>query len=498
MKKKHNFFLIALIIGILSWFLIAARLDVFSSSDAEVEKHQVSGNLEAFENAFVEVIDRVKPAVVSIATERIEKYRDSFGPFGFGDDSFDELFRHFFGQPRREAPRGREKEYRIPGLGSGVIIDEEGYVLTNEHVIQDADKITVTLPDGRKFKGELKGKDARSDLAIIKIRGKNLPAVALGDSDALKVGQLTIAIGNPFGFFGSSEPAVSSGIVSALGRSLRMPDGRGGERAYNDLIQTDAAINRGNSGGPLLNIKGEIIGINVAIASTSGGSQGVGFAIPVNIAKDIIGSLIEGKRVLYGWLGINIRDIDQDLADYFGLKDIQGVFVDKVLEDTPAEKGGFKETDIIKTFNGVKVKNVRDLLKVVGRAPIGEKAKIGIVRGKKPLTLEVEVGERPEELTELGKISPTVWRGLEVQEITPELADRFNLKETEGIIIVNVEPGSPADYAGLRRGDIIYSVDRRQVKKLKNYTEAVKKAKGNTLIKTNRGYAIVKEEEEEE
>jgi len=355
----------------------------------------------------------VKPAVVSIATERIEKYRDSFGPFG--DDSFDELFRYFFGPDRRQLPKAQEREYRIPGLGSGVIIDEEGYILTNEHVIQDADKITVTLPDGRTFKGELKGKDARSDLAIIQIKGNNLPAVALGDSDAVRVGQLTIAIGNPFGFFGSPEPAVSSGIVSALGRSLRLPDSKGGERVYNDLIQTDAAINRGNSGGPLLNIKGEVIGINVAIASTSGGSQGVGFAIPVNIAKDIIGNLIEGKKVLYGWLGINIRDIDQDLADYFGLKDTQGIFVDKVLEDTPAEKGGFKETDIIKTFNGMKVKNVRDLLKRVGRAPIGEKVKIGIVRGNKELVLEVEIGERPEELTEFGNVSPAVCRGMDVQ-----------------------------------------------------------------------------------
>jgi len=493
-EKRKYAILTALIIGILSGFLIAARLDIFSNSDAEVEKSQVSGNLEAFENAFVEVIDRIKPAVVSIATERIEKYQDSFGPFG--DDAFDELFRHFFGQPRGQLPKAREREYRIPGLGSGVIIDEEGYILTNEHVVQDADKITVTLPDGRKFKGELKGKDVRSDLAIIKIKGKNLPAVALGDSDAVRVGQLTIAIGNPFGFFGSSEPAVSSGIVSALGRSLRIPDGRGGERMYNDLIQTDAAINRGNSGGPLLNIKGEVIGINVAIASTSGGSQGVGFAIPVNIAKDIVDNLIEGKKVLYGWLGVNISDIDRDLADYFGLKDTQGVFVDKVLEDTPAEKGGFKETDVIKTFNGVKVKNVRDLLKVVGRAPIGGKVKIGIIRGKKQLTLEVEIGERPDEITELGKVSPAVWRGIEVQEITPELADRFNLKETEGIIIVNVKPGSSADYAGLRREDIIYSIDKKPVKRLKDYSEAVKKAKGNTLVKTNRGYVIVKEEEE--
>lgn len=440
------------------------------------------------EAAFIRVAKEVGPAVVSISTEQTQRISGPRFYTPFGDDFFDEFFKQFFDIP--------EQERRQYGLGSGVIIDEEGYILTNEHVIGQADKITITLPDGRKFKGEVKGTDALSDLAVVKIKSDNLPYVRLGDSDKVKIGQWAIAIGNPFGFaVHSPEPTVTVGVISALNRSLYNVGGV--SRQYNDLIQTDAAINPGNSGGPLVNIKGEVIGINVAIASTTGGSQGVGFAIPVNTAKSIIGDLIEGKKVLYGWLGINIQDLDEDLSEYFGLKDRQGVVVVKVLENTPADKAGFKEGDVLITFDSQNIKNVKDLLKKVAQAKVGSLVKVGIIHEGKEKIIEVEIGERPGELDEFGRVSATTWRGIEVQEITPEIARRYRLGDEQGVIISEVEPNSPADEAGLQRGDIIYSINRKLVKSVEDYNNITKSIKGPVIVRTNRGFTVVKEAEKE-
>lgn len=434
------------------------------------------------ENIFAEVADKVGPAVVSISTVHTTKLKSGTSPFG-DDEMFRQFFKDFFG----DIP---EREFQQRGLGSGFIIDPDGYVLTNQHVIEGADKIEVTLSDGRKFPAKVKGQDERADLAVLKINAKGLKALELDDSDNVRIGQFAIAVGNPFGI--ASKPTVTIGAISALNRSL--PRKAYGDRDYSDLIQTDAAINPGNSGGPLVDIEGKVIGINAAIISTTGGYQGIGFAIPVNTAKRVLSDLISGRKVLYGWLGVNVQDLDEDLAKQFGLSETKGVLVAKILTGSPAEKGKMKAGDIIKTFDGKPVLNVRELLKLVGRAPIGKKVKVVVLRDKKEIALEIEIAQRTEELKEYAETELGNWRGLEVQELTPSISQKYKVTEKGGVIVVNVEPGSPADTAGFRRGDIITEINKKPVKSLKDYDDATKSAKGDALILTSRGYAVVKEE----
>ncbi|MBN1913304.1 MAG: Do family serine endopeptidase [Candidatus Omnitrophica bacterium] len=469
---------------------------IFSSAFAQ---QQSNATFEGYgmEDAVIDVAANTGKAVVSISIEKVSKsgsvrrfqFQSPFGgesPFG-EDDFFNRFFDDFFG----DIP---QKEYKQKGLGSGVIIDPEGYVLTNEHVVSDADKITVTLPDGREFKGEVKGKDMRSDLAIIKINSKDLPVAPLGDSDALRIGQWVVAIGNPFGFIMETpEPTVTTGVISALHRSLGRTNLR--ERDYNDLIQTDAAINPGNSGGPLVNLKGEVIGINVAIFSTSGGYQGIGFAIPVNNAKRIISQLIEGKKILYGWLGVTVQDLTEDLAKHFGLSGKQGALVAAVLEDGPAQKAGIKEGDIIKKFANIEINSVRELLTAVGKAEVGRKVKVTVVRDKKEIVLGVEIGERPQDLEKLSSAaSQEGWRGLQVEGLNSETAKRYKIEEKRGVLVVNVEPGSPADESGIIPGDIILEINKRPVKDISDYEKAIGSAKGDCLIRTQRGFFLIKGE----
>lgn len=492
-----------LIVGVVAGILFAARLDLLPLTCAQkkpplqpVRKTAIFKGLAGIpsEDAFIRVAKEVYPAVVSITTVHVEKIkgfsRRSHSPFG--DDFFDEFFRDFFGfgQPQ-------ERQYRAVGLGSGVIIDKNGYILTNHHVVAGAEKdqVTVRLPDGREFKGKIKGVDPRSDLAVIKIEAKKLPVAPLGDSDKLQIGQWAIAIGNPFAFIlNDPNPTMTVGVISALNRTLPQTERIG--RYYGDLIQTDAAINRGNSGGPLVNIDGEVIGISVAIFTTTGGYQGVGFAIPINTAREVLDELIKGKKILYGWLGVKIQDITPNLAEYFGLPDTEGVLVAEVLSDGPAEAGGLKDGDIIRTLDGKKVKDTQELIKKVSRAKVGKKVTLGLLREKRSLKLHVEVGERPAGLTEIEKkkVEPEAeaWRGVEVSEITPEISQMFNLSDTAGVIVSNVEFGSPADEAGLREGDVIVEINRTRIKDMDDYNRAITKARGNVLARTNRGYFIVK------
>ncbi|MDD5431972.1 MAG: Do family serine endopeptidase [Candidatus Omnitrophica bacterium] len=453
-----------------------------------------------FENAVIKVAEKAGKAVVSISTEHTEKikstkrvYRSS--PFRGSpfeeNDSFRSFFDDFFG----EMP---DREFKQSGLGSGVIIDAEGYILTNEHVINGADKITVNLPDGRQFKGEVKGRDERSDLAVIKINAHNLPFISLGNSDDIKIGQWVVAIGNPFGFaMQNPEPTVTAGVIGALHRSLGNMLSR--DRDYNDLIQTDAAINPGNSGGPLVNLKGEVVGINVAIFSTSGGYQGVGFAIPANRAKRIMTKLKEGKKILYGWLGITVQDLTEDLAGYFGASSKNGVLVAKVLEDGPAMKAGLKDKDIIKSFGGKTINNVKELLDSVGKAEVGSRVKVAVLRDKKEMVFEVVISERPSNLTSdsfegMEEKSEPSWRGLQVQDLSPEMSRRFGIEERAGVLITDVEPGSPADDSGLNQGEIILEINKQPVKNLADYKRIIKDSKGNCLIRTSRGFYVIKSE----
>ena len=495
MKKSTLFLGIALLMGICIGV---------SSAQSQTEKKQPMAATPSFEgfrmeDAIINVAATAGKAVVSISSEHVTRmqgnrsrrfyFRSPSGESPFGeDDSFRRFFDDFFG----EMP---DREFKQIGLGSGVIVDPEGYILTNQHVVDEADKITVTLPDGREFKGEVKGQDSRSDLAIVKVNARDLPVAALGDSDNLKIGQWVVAIGNPFGFaLQNPEPTVTAGVIGALHRSL----GRtlSADRDYGDLIQTDAAINPGNSGGPLVNLNGEVVGINVAIFSTSGGYQGVGFAIPINNAKRIISSLIRGKKIIYGWLGVTVQDLTDDLAKYFGLTDKSGVLVSKVLENSPAQKAGLKESDVIKQFDNQAINNVRELLSAVGKTEAGRKVQIKVVRDKKDLAVNAEIGERPQAISEvMGETEaaqPETWRGLSVSELSPDIARRLRIEEKRGVAIVDIQSGSPADEAGLMPGDVITEINKVPVNNLADYNKATKDVKGNVLIRTSRGYFLVK------
>ncbi|MCM8763638.1 MAG: Do family serine endopeptidase [Candidatus Omnitrophica bacterium] len=484
-KTFASILMMGLIVGLISGVIITARLNFMPQSQA-LSQGETGDILNALESAFIKVAEEVGPAVVSISTEATEVIGGGdlfFKPFG--NDFFDDFFNEFFG----EVPR---RKFKRMGIGSGVIVHKDGYILTNQHVIEGAQKIVVTLPDGREFKGEVKGVDARGDLAVIKISAHNLPVAKLGNSDGVKIGQWSIAIGNPFGFaINNPKPTVTIGVVSALNRSLPRTSRRG--RLYTGLIQTDAAINPGNSGGPLVNIKGEVIGINVAIFSTSGGFQGVGFAIPINTAKAVLQKLIEGKKISYGWLGVNIQDIDEKIMDYLGLPDREGVIVAEVLPETPAEKAGLKEGDIIKTYEGEKIKDTNDLLVKVGYTPIGKKIRLGIIRDKKEIDIEVVVGERPEEFETVKGKTAESWRGMEVKTLTSEEAKRRNLGISRGVIIVKVEEDSPAEEAGLSEGDVILSINNIPIKNVDDYQKVIGSAKGDCLVRTQRGFVVLKE-----
>jgi len=511
-RRKISSLVLMLVVGVIIGLGIAVRFNLPSKSTAAppeekyVKTVAVTGEVD-IQNAFINVADAVGPAVVSIVTESTQKVpgqRFYFGPpkefAGPNDEQFNKFFKDFFG----DIP---EREFKQQGLGSGVIIDDEGYIITNDHVVGGASKITAILPDGRRFDAELKGSDPRSDLAVIKIKAKDLPVAKFGDSDSLKTGQWVVAIGNPFGIaVNNPKPTVTVGVISALHRSLPLGGVQG--RNYIDLIQTDAAINPGNSGGPLCDLEGNVIGLNVAIYSTTGGYQGIGFAVPVNTLKNVLNDLIEGRKVLYGWLGVTVQDMSQEMAEYFKITDTKGVIVADAIKDGPADKGGLKSGDIIRTFNAKDVDSVQTLLKFVGEAKVNQKASLGVLRDGKELTVNIVMGERPAEevLTkgEGGKaetaeaLTSNKWRGLTVTDITDEISQKFNIQKQEGVLITAVDENSPAYEAGLRGGLIIKEINKTAIKNVAEYDKVVQNAKGNVLVRTNKGFIIVKEAEKKE
>jgi serine protease Do len=446
-----------------------------------------------FETAIEDVAEAVGPAIVSIRRETIRKVEARGYMFGvpMGDKQFKEFFNHFFGVD----PNFQQRQQ---GLGSGVIIDSQGHILTNAHVVRDADKISVTLSDGRVFSAEVVGADERSDLAVIKIDANNLPTAKLGESENLKIGQWVIAIGNPFAhLLPNPEPTVTVGVISALERTLAgsLKDGT----THTALIQTDAAINPGNSGGPLLNLRGEVIGINVAIFSTSGGYQGIGFAIPVDTVKRVSQRLIAGKKVTYGWLGIAIQNIDQALARYFGVNPREGVLVTSVLDNSPAKEAGLREKDIITDVNEKGIKSSFQLINVISAISPGQTVTLNIIRDRQPREIRVQIGDRPqmgrqtqrEEPEKESVSTPNEWRGLRLRDISPAQAKRLGLETTEGLLITDITLDSPGETAGLRKGMVIQAVNDQPVKDLDDFKELTQNEDREFLIKTQQGFHIV-------
>ncbi len=412
--------------------------------------------------AFVEVAKKVQPAVVNITTEKTITMRpwDRFGEDFFRGSPFEDFFRGF-GSPRE---RGREYKQKQRSGGSGVIVDKEGYILTNNHVVEGVEKVKVRLNDGREFTATVKGQDSRTDLAVLHIKSKDLPVAALGDSDKLEVGEWAIAIGSPFGL----EHTVTVGVISAKGRSGL------GTGTYEDFIQTDASINPGNSGGPLINIDGEVIGINAMIIQPG---TGIGFAIPINMAKQILNDLIKQGKVVRPWLGISAQDLTPEMMEYFKVKEKEGVLVGQVYPGTGAEKAGLTSGDIIKSVDDKAVKNVNELVKEIQKRKAGQKVKLSIIRDGKPMTIDVTTTAMPEkgELTKEKEEEEKL--GAKVQELTPQLAARYRISGIkQGVVVLSVEDGSIADEIGLQEGDVILEINRKKIENLKDYEKAIREA----------------------
>ncbi|MBW2092780.1 MAG: DegQ family serine endoprotease, partial [Deltaproteobacteria bacterium] len=377
-------------------------------------------------------------------------------------DPFD-FFEKFFG------PQLQPRERKQRSLGSGFIIDPEGFIITNNHVVEDAQKIVVLVSSGKEYKAKIVGRDRKTDIALIKINADGtLPYVKLGDSDQIKVGDWVVAIGNPFGL----DHTVTAGIISAKGRVI-------GAGPYDDFLQTDASINPGNSGGPLLNLNGEVIGINTAITATG---QGIGFAIPTNLAKDIVSQLKKTGKVVRGWLGVMIQQITPELAKSFKLKDQSGSLVADVDADGPAKKAGIKRGDVIVAFNGKAVKEWSDLPALVASTPVGTEVEVTIIRNGKTKTVQVKLGELKEEKIASREPVKEELLGLDVQELTPELARQFGVDQDAGVIISRIAEDSPAAEVGLRPGDIILEINRQPINNLESYNQAISKINKGEIV----------------
>jgi len=474
MTSKKRFYISAafiLIIGVFVGLVLSSRLGVISPLPA---KSQISSKsveiLTQLSDAQSEVAAVATPSVVNISTTRVIRSREE-APFDLFDDPF---FRRFFGDqfPHPNMP----KEHKEQSLGSGVIVSDDGYIVTNNHVIEKAEEIKVLLSNKKDYKATLIGADPKTDIAVIKIDAKGLTALPWGDSNKLKVGEIVFAIGNPFGL----NQTVTMGVISAVGRA------NVGIADYEDFIQTDAAINPGNSGGALINARGELIGINTAILSRTGGYQGIGFAVPSSMARQVMDSLVKYRKVVRGWLGVSIQDVTSDLAEEFGVKDLKGALVSGVMKGSPAEKAGVKQGDVILQYNDKVIEDTGHLRNMVSQTPIGTKVKVKLLRQKKEVEVEVLIAELPKKMAEApsrntenpeeNEEESTALSGLVVRELTPDLAARLGIDESEkGVVVVKVDPNSKAFEAGIRPGDIVLQINQKNIVTMEDYKKAASK-----------------------
>ncbi|KPK71141.1 MAG: hypothetical protein AMJ84_06585 [Acidithiobacillales bacterium SM23_46] len=482
-RRSFRFGIVAgafLVIGVVAGIVFSSRMDWVAPAQSEqtVAPALPAGSAPP---SFVPVVKASMPAVVNISTSRTIKRGEEANPFM--DDPF---FRHFFGEEfgrRFQIP----KERRENSLGSGVIVSADGYIVTNNHVVAKADEIKVLLSDKREFTGKVIGTDPRSDIAVIKINAKNLPVLPWADSDKLDVGEYVLAIGNPFGL----TQTVTMGIVSATGRA------NVGIADYEDFIQTDAAINPGNSGGALVNVRGELVGINTAIFSKTGGSMGVGFAVPANMARGVMESLIKSGRVVRGWLGVSIQEVTPALAKQFGLTNGKGALVNKVVPSSPAAAAGLQKGDVIMSFNGKGVDSPGVLRNTVAQTAVGQTVKVEVMRDRKSVKLDVKIAEQPKDMAKAGVEEEGVQEGaegsalagIEVRTLTSDIARQLGLPSgTAGVLVSDVVSGSLAETAGVEQGDVIVEINHQPVRNTNDYRRISTKLgkKANVLLLINR------------
>ncbi len=475
MKNKNRKTFFMFLMAFLIAFFIVSFVEVLRSSLSSSGAPEIpaASALESITpGSFSDLAERVKPAVVNISTTKIYKGRSLGNPFGrspFHNYFGDEFFNRFFG----DIP---QHDLKQRSLGSGFVISNDGYIFTNNHVVENTEKILVKISDGKEYEAKIIGTDAKTDLALIKIKPDNgLPTVEIGDSDNVKVGEWVIAIGNPFGL----EQTVTAGIVSAKGRVI-------GAGAYDNFIQTDASINPGNSGGPLFNMSGKVIGINTAIVAQG---QGIGFAIPINMAKSILDDLKTKGKVTRGWLGVSIQNISDEIAKSMNYKNKSGVLVTDVFKGDPADKAGIKVGDIITEINGKVVKDTHELLLITAALRVGEKANIKVVRDSKEIFFQIVVAERKDKPEIALAQKSGGYFGLQVQEITKDLAKQLGISQNGGVIVTEVEEGSPADNVGIQSNDIIIQVNKVKILSLKQYSAEMAKAaeKKNVILLVKRG-----------
>ena len=414
-------------------------------------------------SVWVNLAAELKPAVVNISTKRVESGPTSMAPRP-GQDPFSDFFRQF---------RIPETPRTVRSLGSGFVINSDGYIVTNNHVIDGATEVKARFGDGRELPAKILGRDPKTDLALLKVDAHGLPTVPIGDSSQLKVGEPVMAIGNPFGL----EQTVTTGIVSATGRVI-------GEGPYDDYIQTDASINPGNSGGPLINTRGQAIGINAAIYSESGGSIGIGFAIPANLAKGVVTQLATSGHVVRGWLGVSIQRVTPELARSFGLAESQGALVSSVSSNSPAMQAGLKPGDVIVEYDGRKVASADELPRAVAGTRVGRQVPIVVVRDGKHIRLTatiVKLADADDKPVPVNTGAPRL--GLTVETLTPALAQQLGIRDRDGVLVSGVEEGSPAANAGLRAGDVIAEINRSPAKSVDDLARAVRERRsGEPLL----------------
>ena len=488
-SNRQNFIILfSIISGVIIGLVISSNLSLTKNGFAEIEPESIQvpveqvpiSDLESTSRAFVEIAKRVTPAIVSITSEKVIKVRDPLQNFFHSDD----FFRRFFKAPDGE----NQREYKQSGLGSGVIVSSDGYILTNYHVVKDADEIDVVV-DKKSCAAKIIGIDPATDIAVIKIEESNLTAVNIGDSDALEVGELVLAIGSPFNL--GLQHTVTSGIISAKGRALNLS----GELTFQDFIQTDAAINPGNSGGALVNIKGQLIGINTAIyAGNTGGNIGIGFAIPVNLAKQVMADLIEHGKVVRGYLGVYIENIDSELSQALNIKNNKGAVVTQVIKDTPAEKAGLKEYDVIIKVNGDEIEDRQSLTNKIASYQPGQKVNLTAIRDGRETQIVVALELRPDQtaqrdMEDKPSSDATTKFGMELSDLKPELAERFGYENEEGVLVLGVDQNGIAAKKGMRAGDLIVEIDRKPVKSLRQLKTILDSFEGGKIIlfQINRG-----------